>query len=80
MNKQFFSQTKSLLRYLEFNNAISSDYYNKVVNNINYLQCDYINKFVYKHLLNVLEDKPYIKTFDDEYKLYFQEFENLQIK
>ena len=43
MNKFFFSQTKALLRYLEFHNAIDSDYYNKVVKNLNYHQSDHIN-------------------------------------
>ena len=51
MNKFFFTQTKALLRYLEFNNAIDSDYYNKVVKNLSHHQSDHINKYVNKHLL-----------------------------
>ena len=80
MNKEFFTQTKALLRYLEFNNSISTNYFNKVMYNINYLKSDYINMYVYKQLLNILKDKPYIKPFGIEYKLYFEEFENLQKK
>ena len=80
MNKFFFSQTKSLLRYLEFHNAIDSDYYNKVVKNLSHHQSDHTNKYVYKHLLNILKDKPYLKTFDDEYNYYYIDFVNLQKK
>ena len=80
MNKFFFSQTKALLRYLEFHNAIDSDYYNKVVKNLSHHQSDHINKYVYKHLLNILKDKPCLKTFDDEYNYYYIDFVNLQEK
>ncbi len=39
-----------------------------------------INKYVYKHLLNILKYKPYLKTFDDEYNYYYIDFVNLQEK
>jgi hypothetical protein len=41
-----------------------------VVKNLTHHQSDHINKYVYKNLLNLLKDKPYIKTFDDEYNYY----------
>jgi hypothetical protein len=63
MNKFLFSQTKGLLRYLEFNNAIDSDYYEKVVKNLSHHQSDHMNKYVCKYLLNILKDKPYFRNF-----------------
>jgi hypothetical protein len=38
------SHTEALLRYLKLNKAINSDYYNKVVKNLNYDRSDHLLK------------------------------------